>query len=425
MSQNSISVEVIENRNHRLTPYNTPRRNSLGSVTQATSSSSVEQTNHLESIVSNISTVKMSITTNDISELLKTLPCFEPNDNLPLFIAKVERVLETFRTFTLTPFQDVLITQIILSKIKGQAATNIFLENTSEWTQIKIALIKYYGDHRNENLLNSNLKQTRQNHNETTLQFYHKIIEAQNALIQYAQLHLANVEILNYEILKIKNSSLEQFKVGIREPYRSLLSYVPPLNIEEALLKCHEYDNNQTAIRQLHNFQQKTPNVISTKPNNQQQHHFTPRTVTEPTPFNYNTKVHMPPPNAFNRFPPRPFGDINRPIPQRNTPPTNQQVFGPQRPSTSSQNYKPTPMSIQTSSTRPPTRQFPFQPPGRPNFISKELHNTEITQISPEQEIEYFCDEPQINDQEYYDEYPPNLQEENFQTTASEPPPST
>lgn len=424
MSKNSISVEIIENRNHRLTPYNTPRRNSSTSFIQETSSFDSEQTNHLESIVSNISITNMSITTNDISELLKTLPCFEPNENLPLFIAKVERILATLRTFTLTPFQDVLITQIILSKIKGQAATNIFLENTSEWSQIKTALIKYYGDHRNENLLNSNLKQTRQNQNETTLHFYHKIIEAQNALIQYAQLHLSNVEILNYEILKIKNASLEQFKVGIREPYRSLLSYVPPSNIEEALLKCHEYDNNQTAIRQLHNFPQKAPNAMPAKPNNQQQHH--PRTTNEPTPFNYNTKMYnMPPPNAFNRYPPRPFGDINRPIPQRNTPPTNHQVFGPQRPSTSSQNYKPTPMSIQTSSTRPSIRQFPVQPQGRPNFISKELHNTEITQISPEQEIEYFCDESQINEQEYFDEYIPNSQEENFQTTASEPPPST
>ena len=35
-------------------------------------------------------------------------------------------------------------------------------------------------------------------HNDTTLQFYHKIVESQNTLIQYAQLYLENADILKH-----------------------------------------------------------------------------------------------------------------------------------------------------------------------------------------------------------------------------------
>ena len=435
MSSNKLNVEIIENKSYRSAPYDAVRRNSPR-VVPNTSSFSSEEITVLEGIVSDTITMA-NISTTDISELLKTLPYFEPNENLPLFITKVEKVLETLKLFSLTSFQQVLITQIILSKIKGQAATNIFLENTSEWTHIKAALIKYYGDHRNENLLNSNLRQTKQTPNETPLLFYHKILEAQNALIQYAQLHLSNDGILAYEIQKIKDASLEQFKVGIREPYRSLLSYVPPSNIEEALLKCHEYDNNQTAIRQLHmtpqklpaqNMPQKLPTFNAfrqTVPPQQQQ--FTARNVFNPIPFNYNTNMPFTPlQNPSNRFTPRPFGNINQPAPQRQIFPTNAQVFGQQsKPSTSSNNFKPTPMSIQTATTnRPQTRQFPH-PYQKSNFISKELHNAEINAEMPEQEAEYFSDEVHTNEEEFYDENYPDYQDQNFQMTASQPPPST
>lgn len=108
MSSNTLSVELIENKTYRETPYQSPRKSSLNSA-QGTSSFTSEQISHLESIIPE-TTIKMNITTNDISELLQTLPYFEPNENLPVFIAKVEKVLETLRLFTLTAFQEVLIT---------------------------------------------------------------------------------------------------------------------------------------------------------------------------------------------------------------------------------------------------------------------------------------------------------------------------
>lgn len=155
---------------------------------------------------------------------------------------------------------------------------------------------------------------------------------------------------------------------------------------------------------------------------------FPVRNVTEPTPFNYNTNrpLFMPVQNSFNRFTPRTFGNINQPIPQRPTFPTNAQVFGQQsKPNTPSNNFKPTPMSIQTATTnRPQTRQFPH-PYQKSNFISKELHNAEINAETSELEAEYSFDEAQTNGEEFYDENYSNYHDENFQAIASEPPLST
>lgn len=428
-----LIVEIVGNKNYHFKPY--PKKQITVESIPETISFNLENIANLENIVTNNMSItnntsvtnNMSVSTNDVSELLKTLPFFGPDDNLPLFITKVESIIETLHQFSLTMIQSVLVKQSILSKIKGQAATNIFLENTSDWPHIKQALIKYYGDHRNENLLNSNLKQTRHMQNETSLQFYHKVIEAQNALIQFAQLHLTNAEILAYEINKIRLLSLEQFKIGIREPYRTLLSYVPPNTIEEALLKCHEHDNNQTAIRQLHNFQnlRQIPPTKNIPPQQSKQK------VMESTPLVSNS---FSPRQNFSSQPPyRPFGDINKSIPPRQHFPTNNQVFGTPRPSYSGQmkqnvhnNYKPTPMSTQTANPQPSSKQF-TQP--NKNFVSRELHNVEINDETPEaqsSEQNYY----QYHDTGSYDysEYPvyeyeqPESPDENFQELVSNPP---
>ena len=419
-----LFVEIIGNKNYHFQPY--PKtQNTLEPILE-TSNFDTELVNQLENTISNFSNSNMNLSTSDVSELLKTLPYFNADDNLPLFIAKVEDTIATLHTFTLTPFQNALIKQSILSKIKGQATANIFLENTSDWPQIKKALIKYYGDHRNENLLNSNLRQSKQSVNETTIQFYHKINEAQNALIQFSQLHLTNEEILKYEINKIKTTSLEQFRIGIREPYRTILSYANPTTLEEALLKCHEYDNNQTAIRQLHNFQNPKPNIpIRNNPPQQIIKKFT----NEPKSPIHNNSI--PRQNAFNQPPYRPFGDINKPPPIRQYYPTNSQVFGTPRPPYSNQtkqsgqnNYKPTPMSVQTANYQPSSKQF-TQP--NKNFVSRELHNTEINEETPENQFH------EQNFQEYddtgsydYNEYPVHNSvenpDENFHEIASDHP---
>lgn len=173
----------------------------------------------------------------------------------------------------------------------------------------------------------------------------------------------------------------------------------------------------------MHNLPNKSHLPI--KQDNQRSYQFNARTVNEPNKFNYGTKYQTPLQNSFYQSPTKQFGDINRPIPQRNIPLTNNQVFNQpsqMRPSTSSQNFKPTPMSTQTSnSVRPYSRQFTSN--GKPNFLFKELHNTEVTPELSIQENEDFCNDPQSDEQEYYEEYPPDYQEENFQTQASDPPP--
>ena len=163
-----LTVEIVGNKNYHFKPY--PKQQKIVESIPETTSFSSKSIVNLENIV----TSNMSVSTNDISELLKTLPFFGPDDNLPLFISKVESIIETFQQFTLTNIQNVLVKHSILSKIKGQAAINISLEDTTDWPHIKQALIKCYGNHRNENLLTSNLKQTKHMQNETSLQFYHK-----------------------------------------------------------------------------------------------------------------------------------------------------------------------------------------------------------------------------------------------------------
>lgn len=92
-----LTVEVIENKNHHFQPY--PRVHSLDSIAE-TSSFDSSQIKNFESTVAEMN----SVFTGDVSELLKTIPYFNPNDNLPLFIANVESVISTLQQFTLNTF---------------------------------------------------------------------------------------------------------------------------------------------------------------------------------------------------------------------------------------------------------------------------------------------------------------------------------
>lgn len=131
--------------------------------------------------------------------------------------------------------------------------------------------------------------------------------------------------------------------------------------------------------------------------------------------YNQSTRTY----NTQSSFQPKPFvNSINKPLPPR---PqnflTNKQVFGMKPPSTMhKQQYRPTPMSVQTRTTNQQRPYNHFQPVGRPTFISEELFNTETNQT---ENYENLCETENIN--EYRDlENQHYIETENFQTQASE-----
>lgn len=85
--------------------------------------------------------------------LINTLPEYSPGENLPLFISKVDRLIQITSSLSQSPLQNYIILQGIHSKIRGEAANFISYFNCETWDTTKQVLLSKYGDQRSEQVL--------------------------------------------------------------------------------------------------------------------------------------------------------------------------------------------------------------------------------------------------------------------------------
>lgn len=184
---------------------------------------------------------------SELRLILSGLPKFGPGQNLNLFLNEVDRALKHLRPkLVLHPELNYAFSlHLRCNKIEGEARDYLACLNLDSWDQIRAALINRYGDQRSEHILRTNLGQLYQKQGESYLDFYQRIAEARNCLLQHVQLHCAGNDpaLANFKATEYEDLALRSFKNGVLEPYRTHLNHFSITDLPSCLLKCQEYDN--------------------------------------------------------------------------------------------------------------------------------------------------------------------------------------
>lgn len=370
----------------------------------------------LGSINLNVSGASASISDSEFRLLISTIPSWEPGNNLAHFITSVERIFKHLEN-KLTPTLLFVLNNTVRLKIQGEANNFLSCVNAESWKDIKAHLLQRYGDQRDEQVLAHTLRTCVQYHNQTYKEFYVKIIESLHALIEHLQITLADPNLLAYKTYEYTNLANQVFLNGIKEPYRFYLSNKNHTTLEQNLNACHTFDNQKEQNNYYDFLRNQHKGISYQKPLNKN---------------NFSTQLSKPqiPRQNQQTFTPKPFsGPINTPINTSNKFPTAKQVFGTNNANKNpwvqskpaSNQFKPTPMSIQSRATSfRPQHQNHFRNHSNmpPNFISEELFNsnppTEESHFEPEY-TDYYLEN---NDEHEFEE--PEDTQENFQELASE-----
>lgn len=376
---------------------------------------------------------------SEINLLMNAIPEYYPGNSLSIFINEVDYLVRHLQG-RLSNDLAYVVSFSIRSKIKGEARDLIAFQNANDWPDIKRALLNKYGDQRSEELLESALRQTIQNKNESYVEFYGRVLKAHSELMQHISLYATETNFFDYRKNECEKLALKTFQIGLLEPYRSYVSNFEIRSIEECLNKCRFFDNRKqeweyceflrrNATGQTKNFNNKTqpskfnnpswplPNFArSINPVNAHAHqNASHQNFYANSNFNRNNQSTSQ--SQIRKF----GGDINKPIPQSSRFPTNRQVFGT-KPGTniSRLHNQPTPMSIQS---RVNTHQFRSNFGPRPPVIHEELNHTEIENnpsLSDENTEQPCYDFSDFSENDY-DNYEENFHDEqNFQIEASE-----
>lgn len=361
----------------------------------------------------------MPIQISELTALTNTLPEFYPGGNLSTFVNAVDNLIK-FLDKKLTLSQVYLFNVSVLAKVKNEARDYLNFHNETEWSGIRSALLRKYGDQRNEEILLSALRSTVQKQNESYLEYYDRVLLAQNDLMQYVQLHETDQNIIAFKRHFYQKQTLQVFCSGLNDPYHEYLMHFDLVSLEEALNKCRIYDNKiqeHKYMKYLRNSNDKH------RPNVQKNNQPARNTFSGPS-FAFNPR-----PPQMQNIPPMRYlqpqtnnqqktfaGSVNKPIPQSSRLPMNKQNFGTKPGSAMSRNtFKPTPMSVQTSVPNNFRQNNNiFQSTSRPTFVSEELFNNEVDVET--NEIPMYSE---INYEEQYMETPQN-EAENFHVTASD-----
>lgn len=320
-------------------------------------------------------------------------------------------------------FQNTLLINGILNKLEDRAEEIVAIHGANNWDEIKDALLKNFGDQRNENCLNQDLVNLKQKPNETPYQFHEKIIHLLNTICNYIDLH-CNAAERQCKRTFFTKQALTTFLAGLKEPLGATIRAMRPNTLAQAIQYIGEEDN----IKYLQKSNQS--NFVFKKPTVQQPQNYYNPTHSQnyfTSPFQQQPRPMTFPQQQNSRFPRGPVNIQRHPNPPAQRFPTNTQVFGrPQnvwKPTPNTSQNEPTPMSVSTRNT---TSQFkrPYQNNNsfqnntfrnngqRPNIVSNELFTTEHYDDQQNDETpDYECTEEQT----YEYSYPDEEQYENFQ----------
>lgn len=386
---------------------------------------------------SNISITNLEMPNTPVFDIknLSIIPDFDGNPNkLHRFIQSSEAILlHYFDANNLANFQNTLLLNGILNKLHGRAEEIIAIHGaTSNWNDIKNALLLHFGDQRDENCLNQDLVNLRQNNGETPREFHEKIMTLLNTICNYIDLK-CEIALRPSKRDFFTKQALKTFLAGLKEPLGPIIRAMRPDSLAQALQFIIEEDNIKHYQKSSSVMRNSKMNYVENIPRNTSNYGNVSRFQ------NYNNYSAFPNQNHIvqNQFPSQPINLRRNPNYKEPKFFNNSQVFPrpqtqkptPMSISTNHTTQKPTPMSISTNNTVPRIQSstnsfrnmnrnyFPNRNvQTRPNFTSEELFNTE--NFDEEEFLPDFSENPEETN--FLPDYNLDEVDENFHTVSAQ-----
>lgn len=312
---------------------------------------------------------------------------------LPRFIEVSEKLVRKFyNTVDINDFQNEYLMSSILAKVKGEAAKNISSCTIRNWENLKAALLNTYADKRDIYTLSLEISALQQG-NDSPFQFFNKIQQLLNLQITLL-MTCSNENEQNVLGNYFRNQALRILLRGLKEPLGTLMRTKNPLDLNSAL---NTLTNDFQIEMGPYNNSNYSPRYKNINHNYQNNHLLRNRQN-----FQNNQSINWQPemPSSSQNY-----QQLNRNVGlvPRNQPSTsrgpNTNVF---RPNPNQKFQNPTPMSVNTSNSFRPTRNFQNRNYSqnqnsfanlRKNFISEELHNLDNTECPNENINDDFLEE--------------------------------
>lgn len=352
-----------------------------------------------------------------IPDAIKNIPNFEGNSRLLFdFIENCEEILALCEPINRTSYAKIIL-RSIRNKITGEANEILNMYGTElNWEKIRENLVLHYSDKRNETCLIQDLHSLRQN-SDSVEKYYSKIIEIYSTLINHIKIHETEISAINSKKKLYDELCLNAFLSGLREPLGSIVRAMRPNNLAEAFNFCLKEQNISylKRIPRQNNYNNFNPNIqrFNISPNrNSENPPLAPFAIRNP-PTRVNTNYQNSPnawrqqPNNIQNPPLAPFAIGN-----------NSRRFN-----SNSFQSAPVPMELGTGQTR--SKFTNFNRPNPNNRYQNELHNTENQCENEDQpDIPYINN---IQDDFYNNELDDQIEidDRNFQATASYNPSDT
>lgn len=320
---------------------------------------------------------------------ISLLPEFDGSQSCSLdyFLARCDSFLSNFRRAATAPNANLInefLFNVVKSKLKGDARCILDIEANVSYDRFKEKLIRKYGDVKNERLLLQEISNCFQRRSEPYIEYHERIT---SLVLRYKNLCKLNYrdQILGLKLDEIDELSLNTFKAGIFEPYRTYLRYAQITDLNQALRICRSYDNDRAyegymdQLREAHRQPQKpVPPRNFPNPYNGGFNHNSPSFFPYYGPQTPRVPQHLPintqPSNQFRLGPP----NVN----YGNAQPSVQRNFQPPRPPVQVNRPYPTPSNIGRRFTphEPNNRNFP-RPMSGVSTIRKNVNfHTEQTE---------------------------------------------
>lgn len=292
-------------------------------------------------------------------------------------------------------FKNIYIIRTIIAKIKGPAAKLVHTNVISTWEGLKNCLVSAYSDKRDSHSLTLEISKLHQKESESPIEFHGRVQSLLNLQISYYKMH--NPTKADTLADNAHHFALRVLLHGLRDPIGPLMRTKNPRDLNTALSMI----TNDFQFFDKNNFMhQKPKNIPIGQPTKAIQF---PRNNFNPQ---FNFKPRFPQHYYNNQNPQQHYNNQNN---HQRFPPRNPQIFY-QRPQQQVQNYNPTPMSISTTSTRPPFRtpykKFNGQPVTGPSYPSgvtiEEVNNIDCNDATEQP--------PNVSEEIQY-EYPQNTTE--------------
>lgn len=162
------------------------------------------------------------------------LPDFNARDPLVLtrFISVCDKLFDHFFDNTgRNTFQNDLLFEGILSRIKGDAARRVFAADPKNWVELRNVLLESYGDRRDKFTLTTELARLSQKQGETCFEFHARLETALNNIIAALQKEQSSHELISF----VQGLALRVFVTGLEDSVGSLIRARSPATLAECV----------------------------------------------------------------------------------------------------------------------------------------------------------------------------------------------